>query len=59
MSIYHAKGFAERLAYLSDVADCFGLHLETVQACADLLGQEEDFDGLLSMVGDIADHNAE
>ncbi len=59
MSIYNKKGYADRLAYLSDVSDCFGLHLETVQACADLLGESEDFDGLISMVGDIADHNAE
>jgi hypothetical protein len=54
MSIYTDKGFEGRGDYLTCVADTYELPLDTVEAMADMLGAEEDFDGLLSMCADAA-----
>jgi len=52
-SIYNLKGFKNRREYLENVADDYGVDVESVFALADLLGPEEDFDGLVSTVQDI------
>jgi hypothetical protein len=53
MSIYQIKGFASRKEYLESLADGFGLDIETVLTVAVLLGEEEDFDGLISSLEDM------
>ena len=44
---YQEDGYDTRLEYLHGLADEHGLNVETVLTLADLLGPEEDFDGLV------------
>ena len=53
MSIYNENGFANRKAYLIDLADSYGLDQSIVFALADMLGSTEDFDGLVNSLEDI------
>ena len=41
----------ERRAYLEEVADDYGVDLFTVMALAEVLGESEDYDGLIEVVG--------
>ena len=61
MSIYQENGFPSRAEYLADLArskylaelaDDFGVDLSIVRAMADLLGANEDFDGLVTSLED-------
>jgi hypothetical protein len=52
MGIYEENGFANREAYLRELADDYGVDFATVSALADLLGESEDFDGLLVALED-------
>jgi hypothetical protein len=38
--------------YLNDLADDYGLPIHVVQAVANMLGPDEDFDGLISAMED-------
>ena len=52
-SIYEMNGYRNRRAYLKATADVYDVDYETVVLpLADLLGLDEDFDGLISMVED-------
>lgn len=51
-SIYARKGYASRAAYLRDMAEEYGVPVESVFAVADMLGPNEDFDGLISSLED-------
>lgn len=53
MNIYQENGYTDRKDYLNTLADDLGVDIETVYTVADLLGQTEDFDGLISMLEDI------
>lgn len=52
--VYIENGYKDRAEYLQSLADDYGMDLDTVQALADLLGPEEDFDGLVSSLEDEA-----
>ncbi len=52
MSIYQERGYRDRAEYLRELADENGADLEAVQLVADILGPDEDFDGLRVMVED-------
>lgn len=54
VDIYVENGYTSRIEYLQGLADDFGVDLETVLTVADLLGPEEDFDGLVSSLEDEA-----
>lgn len=51
--IYRANGYNDREDYLSCLAEDYGVDLDTVYALADLLGPNEDFDGLVTQLGDL------
>jgi len=51
-NIYQQNGFDTREDYLNDLADTYGLDVEIVTMVADLLGPNEDFDGLVSELED-------
>lgn len=51
--VYKENGYADRADYLSCLAEDYGVDLQTVQALADLLGPNEDFDGLVSSLEDM------
>lgn len=49
---YLRAGFRDRKAYLRSLADSFGISLKRVKAAADMLGPDEDFDALLTILED-------
>lgn len=51
--IYQANGYNDREDYLSCLAEDYGGDLDIVKALADLLGPNEDFDGLVSQLEDM------
>lgn len=51
--VYEANGYDDREDYLSCLAEDYGLDLDTVKVLADLLGPNEDFDGLVSQLEDM------
>ena len=52
-NIYEMNGYASRREYLTDLADNMGLDRSLVSALADMLGESEDFDGLVTSLEDI------
>ncbi|MDO5835655.1 MAG: hypothetical protein Q4P17_04030 [Methanobacterium sp.] len=48
--VYTNNGYENRDDYLESLADEYGINLETVKVLSDILGDCEDFDGLLSML---------
>ena len=54
MSIYQDKGYRNRKEYLEAVAEDFGVPKKVVFAMASMLGEEEDFDALVSEIEDFA-----
>jgi len=54
MTIYQENGFDTRKEYLLDLADNMGLDPSIVFALADMLGSNEDFDGLVTSLEDYA-----
>ena len=54
-NVYKANGYEDREDYLSCLAEDYGLSLEeVVRPLAELLGPDEDFDGLVSSLEDEA-----
>ena len=56
MSIYTDNGYKNRKDYLNNLADDFGVDCDTVYQLASILGADEDFDGLVSSLEDLADY---
>jgi hypothetical protein len=54
MNIYQENGFANRRDYLENLALDYGMDKTEVFTIASLLGKDEDFDGLVSMLDDHA-----
>ena len=54
MCAYQNNGYENRKDYLACLADDFGLELSTVYALASMLGEGEDFDGLVSSLEDLS-----
>ncbi len=52
MSIYEEHGYKNRTDYLRNLSDDYDVDMYTVQMLADLLGESEDFDGLLTALED-------
>jgi hypothetical protein len=50
---YVANGFADRNDYLRDVAENYGFTFKTVRMLANMLGEIEDFDGLISHLNEL------
>ena len=55
MNTYQREGFNNRRAYLLSLADDTGVDIQTVMALADMLGEDEDFDGLVTSLEDYAE----
>ena len=54
MNIYQENGYHSRKDYLSSLAEEYGVDYQSVACLASLLGPNEDFDGLVIAVEDIA-----
>jgi hypothetical protein len=50
---YTLKGFNDRDHYLRSLADDYDTDINNVYAMADILGNDEDFDGLVACLNDI------
>ena len=50
---YLEYGAESRYDYLQMLADDFGVDIDTVHAMADVLGPNEDFDGLVTSLEDM------
>jgi hypothetical protein len=55
MNVYAENGFLSRREYLNSLAEDYGIDRATVYMMADLLGPNEDFDGLITSLEDYAD----
>jgi len=53
MDIFRENGYTDRDDYLEALADVYGADLDSVLALADMLGENEDFDGLISALNDL------
>ena len=53
MTIYEQEGYTSRKDYLNNLAEEFGVSPSQVYMLAGFLGKDEDFDGLVSMLGDL------
>ena len=54
MSMYIEEGYRNRDDYLEQLAEEFDIELETVRMVADMLGSQEDYDGLVSTLEDMS-----
>lgn len=54
LKVYVNQGYINRQHYLHDLADNNGVDYEIVKALAEMLGPNEDFDGLVSEIEDYA-----
>jgi len=52
MNVYQQNGFANRKEYLIDLADNLGIDKSIVFSLASMLGESEDFDGLVTSLED-------
>jgi hypothetical protein len=55
MNDYTANGYKSRRDYLDSLVEAYGLPRSTVYALASMLGESEDFDGLIVALDDAAD----
>ena len=51
-NIYKQRGYKNRKDYLINIADEYGIEESTVFFVANMLGEAEDFDGLISTIED-------
>lgn len=55
-TIYEKNGYFDRNDYLSSLADEFGVDFDVVLLLADMLGPDEDFDGLINALEDYEEY---
>ena len=51
-NIYQENGYANRDDYLTCLSEDYGISIEDVYSLAEMLGEHEDFDGLVSALED-------
>ena len=51
-TIYEIHGYKNRQDYLKNLSDDYSVDLDIVQSIADLLDENEDFDGLVTQLQD-------
>jgi hypothetical protein len=54
-NIYAENGYADRKDYLKSLSETMEIPYYIVRTCAAILGESEDFDGLVSMLEDCGD----
>ena len=52
-NLYTENGYKNRRDYLESLAENLDLEIEKVLVVADMLGPDEDFDGLVTMLEDL------
>ena len=56
-NVYEMNGYADRQDYLDDLADNMGIDRSIVSALADMVGETEDFDGLVTGLQDFGGYD--
>ena len=51
-NIYQENGYADRNDYLNCLSEDYGISIESVYSLAEMLGEHEDFDGLVCALED-------
>ena len=51
-NIYRENGYADRDDYLTCLSEDYGVSIEDVYSLAEMLGENEDFDGLVCALED-------
>ena len=51
-NIYRENGYADRDDYLNRLSEDYGVSIEDVYSLVEILGENEDFDGLVSTLED-------
>ena len=51
-NIYQENGYTDRDDYLTCLSEDYGVPIESVYSLAEMLGEHEDFDGLVSALED-------
>jgi len=51
-NVYTENGYKDRRDYLEKIADDFGISAGELEAISDVLGPDEDFDGLITSLED-------
>lgn len=51
-SVYEQNGYKDRYDYLESLAGEYGTDMMTVGSIAEILGEDEDFDGLICALED-------
>ena len=51
-NIYQENGYADRDDYLTCLSEDYGVSIEDVYSLAEMLGEHEDLDGLVSALED-------
>lgn len=59
MDVYKENGFNSRKAYLKDLAENLDVPLSIVHMIAGMLGESEDFDGLVTSLEDYESYQGE
>ena len=49
-NIYQENGYADRDDYLNRLSEDYGVSIEDVYSLAEMLGENEDFDGLVVLL---------
>ena len=52
LEVYQENGYKNRDDYLNSLSEDYGVPIDAVLALADVLGPDEDFDGLISNLED-------
>ena len=52
IEVYQENGYDSREDYLNSLSEDYGVPIDAVYALADILGPDEDFDGLVSNLQD-------
>ena len=52
-NIYQENGYADRDDYLTCLSEDYGVPIESIYSLAEMLGENEDFDGLVCALEDI------
>ena len=51
-NIYQENGYADRDDYLNCLSEDYGVSIENVYSLAEMLGEHEDFDGIVCALED-------
>lgn len=54
-NVYKENGYSDRKEYLENLAEDYGMDYGDVATIAEIMGESEDFDGLINALEDFGD----